>query len=552
MRLLAASFCGLLLIATGSIGAATRDAPHIDPVAKTLGAGFAHMCVIVEQNTVRCAGENDFGQLGDGTVEPNPWDPTPDPVDVTKPGSRPVAVAAGGAHTCGLSGSGEARCWGLNGYGQLGIGNRVDRATPTHVLDGAKALAAGSSHTCAVMQSGSVMCWGHNSYGELGNGQAGCDPNNLVDHCYSTTPVAASGLGGVKQLALGFGFSCALTTAGAVFCWGGVYGTRPVPVSELGSGVKAISAGLGHICALMTSSALKCWGDNEFGQLGNGKHGLGQYSATPVTVTNKGVAAIVAGGDHTCVIATKGGVACWGRNQFGEIGDGTTRTRDRPTPVAGLGSGSGATEIAAGYQYTCARLEGDDIRCWGKNQNGQLGDGTSKTRHEPVRTLFGGPTVRFLLYEKGHQALKGNGPKFEFTSMIGHGRLTIHEIPQGNAEVPVVAGSGTIHVHRWLIYAHGVVDEENLTLEVEAPSGEYRQTRDYKALFELDVVVRKSDAAESDHCPNGSKGTIRLIDSPELDDAIDIDVCHVKGVLHTITKKALRVKTAVAIGLDQN
>lgn len=394
----------ILLIAAGAGDASTPRAPlesSIRPVAETISAGHSHACAVANGISVRCWGANDRGQLGNGTT--CQFCPHAFPAEVHAPGSGVTDVAAGLIHTCLLGfGGGGMRCWGWNGYGQLGLGggDTFDRHTPADVvgLSGSiKSLAAGSTHTCAVT-GGGARCWGSNLEGELGNGQAGCNPNDL-DKCYSTSPVTVSGLGnGVTQLAAGADHTCAVV-GGGVRCWGsnrfGQLGnggptginerkTTPVAVSGL-SGVKAISAGGDHTCAVTSAGAIKCWGENGFGELGDGTT---TDRPTPVTVALRGAAAIAAGWQHTCAITTKGGVICWGRNTYGGLGDGTTRERHRPVAVSGLGLGSGVTEITAGYGFTCARLGQDDVRCWGRNDFGQLGDGTTASRHKPVSTLF--------------------------------------------------------------------------------------------------------------------------------------------------------------------
>jgi len=188
-----------------------------------------------------------------------------------------------------------------------------------------------------VTTAGAVKCWGWNATGALGDGTT----------TSSTTPVDVVGLGsGVASVSAGGEDSCAVTTAGAVKCWGynviGALGdgtttssTTPVDVVGLGSGVAAVSAGGAHTCAVTTAGGVKCWGNNSDGELGDG---TGFSSTTPVGVVGlgSGVASVTAGATHTCAVTTAGGVTCWGRNYYGELGDGTTYT-DSTTPVAVVG-----------------------------------------------------------------------------------------------------------------------------------------------------------------------------------------------------------------------
>src|SRR5262249_34768238 len=185
-----------------------------------------------------------------------------------------TAITAGSYHTCALTSAGGVECWGNNRYGELGDGTRVSRATPVLVsglASGVTAIGGGNDHTCAVMSDGSVKCWGHNDSGQLGNG-------TRADRL---TPVTVSGLGGVTAIAGGDSHTCALTRSGGVECWGqndnGQLGDgtttghlTPAAVSGLGSGVVAIGAGNAHSCALTSAGAVECWGFNGNGELGDG------------------------------------------------------------------------------------------------------------------------------------------------------------------------------------------------------------------------------------------------------------------------------------------
>jgi alpha-tubulin suppressor-like RCC1 family protein len=193
-------------------------------------------------------------------------------------------------------------------------------------------------------------------------------------------------------------FSCALTTAGGVECWGaGYWGSlgdgsfatgsgTPVGVTGLSSGVVQITVGYGHACALTVAGAVKCWGANFFGALGNGSVA---NSATPVNVSGltSGVAQISAGGYHTCAATTGGGAKCWGYNFEGQLGIGIFQTSPpygSLTPVDVSGLTEGVMKISAGGVHTCAVTTGGDARCWGSNSDGQLGDGTFNSSATPI------------------------------------------------------------------------------------------------------------------------------------------------------------------------
>jgi alpha-tubulin suppressor-like RCC1 family protein len=391
--LITATILALLWATGGAIASPSRERPGGEGEAVSLdayisiAAGGDHTCALTAGGGIKCWGRNGDGQLGDGTTTDRNT-----PVDVSGLSSGVAAIAAGRYHTCVLTAGGGVKCWGDNWYGQLGDGTTTQHTMPVDVsglTSGVAAIAAGGDHTCALTTGGGVKCWGDNYYGQLGDG-------TTTDR---TTPVDVSGLtSGVAAIATGGDHTCALTTGGGVKCWGyNLYGqlgdgtwtqrTTPVDVSGLTSGVAAIVAGYYHTCALTTGGGVKCWGYNLYGQLGNGAT---TNRNTPVDVVglSSGVAAIAAGGYHTCALTTGGGVKCWGRNSSGQLGDGTTTNRTTPVDVVGLSSGVAA--IAAGYYHTCALTAGGGVKCWGDNTCGQLGNG--KFGYRPIPADVSGLT----------------------------------------------------------------------------------------------------------------------------------------------------------------
>ncbi|MCH7781217.1 MAG: hypothetical protein IH848_10245, partial [Acidobacteria bacterium] len=282
----------------------------------------------------KCFGTNIFGQLGDGTTTNRA-----SPVNVSGLESGVAAVAGGHNHTCALTTAGGVKCWGDNSYGQLGDGTTTDRTTPVNVFglgSGVTAIAAGGFHTCALKAGGSLVCWGRNVYGQVGDGASG-EPN------FRTTPTAVVGMG---------------------------------------SGVAAVATGTFHTCARTTGGAVKCWGWNFYGQIGDGTN---LSRATPTTVAVSGVTLLETGSTHSCVIITGGSVTCWGDNEFGQAGDGTTESVHAPVNVIGLPGA--VTTITGGSDHTCAITEAGGLLCWGRNDGGQLGDGTGITSPAPVSVL---------------------------------------------------------------------------------------------------------------------------------------------------------------------
>ncbi|MFQ5343763.1 MAG: hypothetical protein ACE5F6_19645, partial [Anaerolineae bacterium] len=303
-----------------------------------------------------------------------------DPANPAKKGV--TAIAAGDFHTCVLTVNGGVKCWGRNDSGQLGDGTTTRRYTPVDVsglTSGVTAIAPGAYHTCALTAAGGVKCWGAGGFGQLGDGAT----------TQRTTPVDVVGLSSGVQAITG---GCALTTAGGVKCWGrndsGQLGdgtttnrTTPVDVVGLSSGVVAIATGGSHSCALTTGGGVKCWGYNHYGQLGDGTT-TDRHTPVDVVGLSSGVQAIAAGALDVCALTMGGGVKCWGWNWYGQLGDGTTTSRHTPVDVVGLSSGVQA--ISSGWWNTCALTMGDGVKCWGYNGYGQLGDGTSTNRSTPV------------------------------------------------------------------------------------------------------------------------------------------------------------------------
>ncbi|MHB8059956.1 MAG: RCC1 domain-containing protein, partial [Gaiellaceae bacterium] len=314
------------------------------------------------------------------------------------------AVSAGSFHTCAVVG-GAVECWGSDDSGQLGNGNPLtNSSTPVMVsgLANVTQISAGKYHTCALRNDGTVWCWGLNDYGELGN-------NSTTN---SPTPVQVRGVGGtgyltgVTEVDANGKFTCARLSSGEVRCWGrnqsGQLGsgaadnnTHSTPVAVVGvggggtlTGVSAITAGANHACALRSGGTVDCWGLNDHGQLGDGTT---TTSPDPVQVLGpggtgylSGVTQIDGGRMHVCALLPDSTVYCWGRNENGELGDGTKVNRSAPVRSGGI---STASSISAGEYHSCARLADGTAQCWGAAAFGQIGDGTTADTSTPVTVI---------------------------------------------------------------------------------------------------------------------------------------------------------------------
>ena len=372
---------GYTLVATapGFIGA--TSAPfNMKLTFTSVTAGGAHTCGLTPAHEAYCWGYNGYGQLGDGTT-----------LDHTIPGAvggslRFTAVSAGYDHTCGLAVAGSAYCWGDNGYGQLGDGTTTSRTIPVPVLGGLSfaAVAAGDANTCGVTTAGAAYCWGYNVAGQLGDGTT----------ANRTTPVGV--LGGLIFVGVSAGgsHSCGVTTAGAAYCWGsnvvgslgdGTTTDRSSPVAVVGGlTFSAVTASGTLTCGVTTSSAGYCWGGNAYGELGNGTVDANQWSPWPVA-GGLSLAAITAGGQHGCAMTVAGSGYCWGYNDLGQLGDGTTTQRLSPVLIAGAITFAGMS--AALLWHSCGVTSSGTALCWGDNSSGQLGDGTLSDRYAPVNVI---------------------------------------------------------------------------------------------------------------------------------------------------------------------
>ena len=364
---------------------ATASPSGVDVI---IAGGYLHSCALqVSTGKVKCSGLNEYGQLGDGTTTSQTL-----ATQVSGMSSGITAITSGSSRGCAVTSSGGVKCWGQNIYGGVGNGNTLDQFSPSSVsglTSGVVAVNGGTAyHTCALLSNGSIKCWGFNGYGQLGDG-------TTTDRY---TPVTVSNPPtGVVAIGAGSSHTCTLNSSGGVQCWGGNYSgqlgdgttvqrTSPVQVSGLSSGVKQLAVGADHTCVLTTGNGVKCWGYNSEGELGDSSN-TNRTAPVDVTGLTSGVASIGSGSFHTCAVLESGAVKCWGYNGSGRLGDGTTTTRNNPVSVSGLTSG--IASVTGGDAHSCAVTSTNSVKCWGDNSQGALGDGTTTNRSTPVDiTIF--------------------------------------------------------------------------------------------------------------------------------------------------------------------
>jgi alpha-tubulin suppressor-like RCC1 family protein len=411
----------LVLVTAILVGPSRAEAgqPALTDVTR-MDADGSMTCAVLADTTARCWGA---GPLGDGGPQLTSTSNTP--VVVEDETGAPLTgieqVVAGINHACALLEDATAVCWGANAAGQLGDGTTTSRATPApvevsagHALGRIAELAVGDFFTCARLANQQARCWGQNN-GALGDGTAATRRRPAVVKKGSGNGPLAH----VAQVVTGGNHACARLTTGQVRCWGdngqaqladGTTTLRRLPVvvrAVSGPGpltnVAELSSAFQNTCARLGSGQVRCWGPNRRGQLGTGvvspptqppprRPRVVRAVAGPGPLVN--VTTIGVGSFHACARLGNGQARCWGENVQGQIGDGTRPTpRPRPTAVRNLNATAnlgGTTAVGAADQHSCALRTNTTVVCWGANQVGQLGSGsTSPRRLTPVVVVSG-------------------------------------------------------------------------------------------------------------------------------------------------------------------
>ena len=427
--------CGSGKKGTGGGGSTHQAALVRANILGQISSGMSHSCALTAQGRVLCWGEGDNGRLGNGDSSHGDKD-HPVTVVVGEDGTTPlegiVQISAGGTHTCALTVLGRVLCWGEGANGRLGNDDStgVDQEQPVTVVktEGSTAplkdivqISAGGTHTCALTSQGGVVCWGEGSSGELGNG------SSLQSDAPVGVVASADGtklLGEIIQISSGDAHTCALTAQKSVVCWGDGGNARlgnddslnedknyPVAVvaadGEVGllQDIVQVGSGRSHSCAVTSLGRAVCWGLGLDGQLGNDNF---VANSVPISViendgsTNplEDIVQVSLGYFHTCALTSQGQVKCWGRGSSGQLGNDGTDNREYPVAVVeNDGSGSFLNkmlQVSSGGEHTCALSIGGKVVCWGKGDDGRLGDGASSSQDHPVAVVDGNGSNRSL------------------------------------------------------------------------------------------------------------------------------------------------------------
>ena len=368
-------------VSTAGSGSGSSNPSTFAYANNKVSTSLYNTCAILDNGDLKCWGWDYSGQLGDGGSNTDTNTPSSTAIDLGT-GRTAVAVGAGSA-TCAILDNGDLKCWGTGflGYGQNIANTSAPLSTAVNLGTGrtAIALSVGGSHICAILDNGELKCWGYDFFGQVGDG------GNNTDQ-YS-----------------------------------------PVSV-DLGTGrtAVAISAGSWHTCAILDNGDLKCWGYNAYGQLGDGNIGAGFSRNTPNSTainlgTGRTAVAVAAGEAHTCAILDNGDLKCWGKGYHGQLGIGGTNDQSTPPSTAiNLGSGRTAIAISAGQAYTCAILDNGDLKCWGRDNEGQLGDGgTTHSSHTYIATPPSSP----ISLGTGRQTVAVSGNHEHTCAILDNGEM---------------------------------------------------------------------------------------------------------------------------------
>lgn len=369
-------------------------------VYTAVAAGGFFTCALSREGAAYCWGFGRYGQLGNGDTASSQ---VPRPVRQPD-STHFTSLALGRDHACALGADSLAYCWGVNWEGQIGTDSSAEtcnfpkkpertfacslRPRPVAGNRHFAAISAGAGHTCAITGTGDAYCWGSGP-GVLGNEAA---PATAM------IPVAVSGGLHFRSISDGLNHTCGVTVEGTLYCWGYNNDNQlghdddslkmsKKPIAILDS-VKFISvtAGGQHTCALATDSTAYCWGNFEHGRLGIGESLAEKFKGKKHQIVPAPVEGghtfrwLSAGGVHTCAVGTDGQAYCWGDDLDGRVGLNSSMLGRKPwvTKPSAIANDLRFTMISAGDYHSCGVTVAGAVYCWGGNRDGQLGTGTTK------------------------------------------------------------------------------------------------------------------------------------------------------------------------------
>lgn len=395
-----------------TIGSEARDYTVPNPVnmtgvlsgktAKKISLGDAHGCMIASDDFVYCWGENDKGQLGNGSTDYN----ISSPVAVDVAGKTIKSLYSFDDTNCVIASDDNLYCWGNGSNGLLGNNTNVKSHVPVLVSGGdlggrtIKSFANYNSLSCAIASNDEVYCWGRAQYAVVG-------ANSLFSSAVPKAIDFSGVLSGkkAKSIAIGNAFGCILADDNKVYCWGSnardalgdgttaSYTSVPTAVVLGARTAKKILISAWHSCILADDDQVYCWGDGLYGQLGNNTNNT---SNVPVAVDTSGVLNgktvkdIYTQYDRVCALTSDNLPFCWGG---GYLGDAETMSLYSTVPVSpvmsGVLAGKTITKLSLGVSYTCAIASDQKIYCWGEQNVGQLGNESRSNFNYPVATVSG-------------------------------------------------------------------------------------------------------------------------------------------------------------------